>query len=74
MNIKKVLIDFAATFALILVVAAIVTYLYSLIVHRAGTIDWETSFRLAIILGIVFPIHRAMAGRKKRIESRREGF
>jgi len=65
MNIKKLLISFVTIFAVTLVVAAIVTFLYSLIVHGAGTIDWETSFRLAIILGIVVPVIRAMRSRKK---------
>jgi len=65
MNIKKLLISFVAIFAVTLVVAVIVTFLYSLIVHDAGTIDWETSFRLAIILGITLPVIRAMRSRKK---------
>ena len=65
MNIKKLLISFVTIFAVTLVVAAIVTFLYSLIIHGAGTIDWETSFPLAIILGIALPIVRAMRSRKK---------
>lgn len=65
MNIKKLLISFATIFAVTLVAAAIVTFLYSLIVHGAGTIDWETSFHLAIILGIALPVIRAMRSRKK---------
>lgn len=40
-------------FALTLVVSSIVTFLYSLIVHRVGIVDWETAFRFAIILGII---------------------
>ena len=65
MNIKKLLIDFVTTFALILVVATIVTYLWNLIRHGQGTVDWATSFRLAIILGIALPVTRAMRSRKK---------
>ncbi len=65
MNIKKLLISFVTIFGVTLVVAAIVTFLYSLTVHGAGTIDWETSFRLAIILGIVLPVARAMKSREK---------
>jgi hypothetical protein len=53
MNFAKFARNFAVTFAIVLVVSVIVTFLYSLIVHGAGVIDWETSFRLAIILGIV---------------------
>lgn len=59
MNITKYAIDFAVTFASVLVVSVIVTFLYSLIVHGSGVIDWETSFRLAIILSIALPwIHQ----------------
>lgn len=36
-----------------LVTTAIVTFLWNIIGHREGTIDWETSFRFAIIFGIV---------------------
>jgi uncharacterized membrane protein YvlD (DUF360 family) len=53
METKKLLIDFAAIFVLTLVVTAVVTFLYSLVVHGVGIIDWETAFRFAIILGIV---------------------
>jgi len=53
MGIKKLLIIFIGIFVLALVVTAITTYLYSLIVHGTGIIDWETSIRTAIILGIV---------------------
>jgi hypothetical protein len=55
MNIKSFLIDFVSSFLLVLVVASIVTYLWNLIFHAAGAVDWETSFRLAIIFGIVLP-------------------
>ena len=60
MNIKKLLIDFVTTFALILVVATIVTYLWNLIRYGQSAVDWETSFRLAIILGIALPVIRAI--------------
>lgn len=54
MNIKEVLIGFVTTFAVTLVVTVIVTYLWNLIFHGAALIDWGTSFRFAIIFGIVF--------------------
>ncbi len=53
MNIKKLLLIFAGIFALAFVVLVITTYLYSLIVHGTGIIDWETSFLFAITLGVV---------------------
>ncbi len=55
MNIKKYSIEFALTFIVVLVVSIVVTFLYSLIAHGEGVVDWETAFRLAIILAIVLP-------------------
>ena len=54
MNIKKLLVDFVTVFAVSLIVSVIVTLLGNLIVHGASTIDWETSFRSAILFGIIF--------------------
>jgi len=58
MNNKKLAVDITFTFAITLVASVIVTYLYSLIVHGAGIIDWGTSFRLSLIFCIVFPLVR----------------
>lgn len=44
--------------SLVVLVSVIVTYLYSLVAHGTGAIDWETSFRLAIIFAIVLPALR----------------
>ena len=55
MNIKKLLIGFVTTFAVTLAVTAIVTLLWNVIFHGSVTIDWETSFRFALIFGIVLP-------------------
>jgi hypothetical protein len=55
MNIQKLLVDFATVFVVALVVTAIVTLLWNLIFHGATTIDWETSFRFAIMFGIMLP-------------------
>jgi len=53
MNIKRFASDFVVIFAISLLVSVIVTFLYNIIVHGAGVIDWETSFRLSILLGIL---------------------
>ena len=53
MNFRKSASYFFGIALLTFLVSAVVTYLYSLIVHKAGTVDWETAFRLAFILGIV---------------------
>lgn len=55
MNIKKLLVDFVTVFVVSLVISVIVTLLWNLIAHGASTIDWETSFRLAILFGIILP-------------------
>jgi len=65
MNIKELFIGFVTVFVVTLVVAAIVSYLWSLIAHGAGVFDWETSFRFSIIFGIIFSFIDAM-GRKKK--------
>jgi hypothetical protein len=53
MNIKRVLSDFVTVFAVSLAVTSIVTLLGNLVVHGASAIDWETSFRFAIVFGII---------------------
>jgi hypothetical protein len=53
MNIKKLLVDFATVFAISLIVSVVVSVLWNLIVHGTSTIDWETSFRFAILFGII---------------------
>ena len=69
MNVKEALINFVTMFTVTLVVMAIVTFLYSLIVHGAGTIDWERSFALAgalaVGLGLVAPWMRARESKEK---------
>ena len=65
MRFKRFLIDFARVFAVTFVVTAIVTYLWNLIAHGQSAVDWETSFRFAIILGIALPVARIMASKEK---------
>ena len=53
MNIKKLVVEFVTVFAVALVTTAIVTFLWNIIGHGVRAIDWETSFRFAIIFGII---------------------
>jgi H+/Cl- antiporter ClcA len=53
MNTKKLVVEFGTVFVVTLVISAIVTFLWNLIGHGESTIDWETSFRFAIIFGII---------------------
>jgi hypothetical protein len=56
MDFTKIVIRFITVFAITLLVTLAVTFLWSLIFHGVAIIDWETSFRFAIVLGIIFPI------------------
>jgi hypothetical protein len=53
MNIKKLVVEFVTVFVVALVTTTIVTFLWNIIGHGESTIDWETSFRFALIFGIV---------------------
>ena len=55
MSIKRLLVDIVTVFLVSLAISMVVSLLWNLIVHRASTIDWETSFRFAILLGIIVP-------------------
>jgi hypothetical protein len=64
MKVKDFLVYFAITFVVVFVVNAIVVYLYNVIVHGQGAFDWGTTFSLAIMLGIVFPLSEVFRKRK----------
>jgi hypothetical protein len=53
MNIKKLVVEFGSVFAVALVTVAVVTFLWNLIGYGVSTIDWETSFRFALMFGII---------------------
>jgi len=56
MRVKSFVAHFAITFGLTLVVSALVSRLWSLIRHGGGSADWDLSFRLAVVLGLVIPL------------------
>ena len=53
MSIKKLGIEFVSVFTITLATAAMVTLLWNIIGHGESAIDWEPSFRSAIIFGII---------------------
>ncbi len=65
MNIKNLGVDFVTVFAVTLVTTAIVTFLWNIIGHGESTIDWETSFRLAIIFGIILTWVKSRQNKEK---------
>jgi hypothetical protein len=66
MKATKLASDFVFTFAIIFVVGMIVTFVYNLLVYRTSMIDGETSFRLALILGISLPFIQRLSSSKKK--------
>jgi len=60
MNVKKFLRDFILTFVIAFSAGVIVTFVWNLIIQGTSRADWETPFRLAIILGVVLPLSRSI--------------
>ncbi len=69
MQLKNYLFDFVLFFVVVLMVAAVVTYLWELIFHGSGQVDWATAFRLAIILGVVLPWVKARTWKQDHRQS-----
>jgi hypothetical protein len=65
-DIKSFLQAFAVMFVLVLAVSAVVSFLYSLLIHGTGLVDWESSIRFAFIFSIVLPAIQEIDRRKKR--------
>jgi hypothetical protein len=65
MNIKKLVVEFVTVFVVALVSTAIVTFLWNIIGHGVSSIDWETSFRFAIIFGIILTWIKARETKEK---------
>jgi hypothetical protein len=65
MNYKRILQGFIVYFALVFIVNALVSFLYNTIFHGTSLVDWESSFRFAIIFGVVFPVARELERSKK---------
>ena len=64
MGIKKMVTGFILVFAITLLVSIGVTFLWSLVFHGVAIIDWETSFRFALILGFILAIIDSRKGMK----------
>lgn len=65
MNSKKLVIEFGTVFAVTLVTTALVTFLWNIVGHGTGIIDWETSFRFAVIFGIILTWVKSRETREK---------
>ena len=67
MNIKKLVVEFVTVFAVTLVTTAIVTFLWNIIGHGSSVVDWETSFRFALIFGIILTWAKSRETKEKQI-------
>jgi hypothetical protein len=65
MNGKTLVVEFGTVFVVTLVTAALVTFLWNIIGHGTSAIDWETSFRFAIIFGIILTWAKSRETREK---------
>lgn len=68
MNLKSFVVNFVVTSAIAFAVTAIATLLWNLIQSGTASVDWAASFRLALILGIAFPLVEAMRGKSSNVE------
>ena len=65
MSVKKLVVEFVTVFAVVLVITAIVTFLWNLIGHGESAVDWETSFRFAIIFGVILTWAKSRESKEK---------
>ena len=64
MKVGKIITEFVVVFILAFIVSAIVSLLWNLIAHGSTAVDWGSSLRLGIILGIIAPWIIARGGKK----------
>ena len=62
---KKLSIRFLTVFTITWGITAMVTFLWNLIGHGEGSVDWETSFRFAVIFGVILTWVKSWEIRKK---------
>jgi hypothetical protein len=65
MNIKRLVVLAVTAFSATAIVCAVVTLLWNLTAHGAAIVDWETSFRFAIVLGIILPLMETQRSKEK---------
>jgi hypothetical protein len=64
MSIRKIMPEIFLTALLAFVSSLVVSYLYGVLKTGAGTLEWESSIRLGIILGVTLPLVRHFDGKK----------
>jgi hypothetical protein len=64
MSNKQFVKEFLITAAIASIATIAVTYLYNLIIHGVGLVDWRTTFRFAILFGLVLTWIRNLRSKK----------
>jgi hypothetical protein len=62
---KNFVVNFVFTFAVALLVSAVVTFIWNVVTEGVFSVDWTTSFRLAVIIGVAFALRDVFKSRKK---------
>ena len=55
MRTRRWIVDVVIVFSVTLVASMLVSMIWNVIAHKSTAIDWETSVRFAIVLGIIVP-------------------
>jgi hypothetical protein len=61
---RDFLTDLAITVPVAFVSAALATFVYSLVAHGSGAVDWGTAVELAVVLGIAIAVVVGNGGRR----------
>jgi hypothetical protein len=64
MSFRRWVVDFVIVSSVTLVASMVVSVLWNLIAHKTTAIDWETSVRFAIVLGIIVPWIQTRRGKQ----------
>jgi len=59
MSARKWAVEIGFAFATTLLVSMVVTFVWNLATRAEVAVDWETSFVMAVVLGVALPLARA---------------
>jgi hypothetical protein len=63
MSMRRLVVEVVSVSSVALVISILVSVLWNVIAHKTTAIDWETSVRFAIVLGIIVPWVQARRGK-----------
>jgi hypothetical protein len=60
-TVRRFIGEFIVLFILTYILSLIISYVYTILVHGIGIIDYSLSLRLGILFGIALPVHRRLS-------------